>query len=202
MEKWTSISNTWPSTDCISTRELGNERHNFLDRKLFKIKPIKYLKTLSLSTSPPHAHLIVIIRKNIITNHNLRDVWTWQEMKWNLRIIYEIWRRAEGSFWLKSSPYAFEGVCVNVLSATEREKVGLFLSHPEGWGSCVKSQQLWWLCDWAAPLTCTQIHSPVRVHVHIFTFFFQYTTFFLTARSSVSAYQITAAHSGTCCTGR
>lgn len=59
--------------------------------------------------------------------------------------------------------------CVIVYSLQQSEKkVGLFLSHPEGWGSCVKSQQLWRLCDWAATLTCTQIHSAVCIHVHIF----------------------------------
>lgn len=35
------------------------------------------------------------------------------------------------------------GDAVLQLSAMEREKVRLFLSQPEGWGSCVKSQQLW-----------------------------------------------------------
>lgn len=53
------------------------------------------------------------------------------------------------------------GDAVLQLSAMEREKVRLFLSQPEGWGSCVKSQQLWWL---HAVLLQSQMHkNPLSV---------------------------------------
>lgn len=30
-------------------------------------------------------------KNNMINNSNLKDVWTWQEMKWNIGMFYEIW---------------------------------------------------------------------------------------------------------------
>lgn len=48
-------------------------------------------------------------------------------------------------------------------SAAERESGTLFLSRPEGWGSCVKSQQLQWLCGCAAPVPNTNQTNPLSL---------------------------------------
>lgn len=72
---------------------------------------------------------------SMITN-NLKDVWTWQEIKLNIGVFYEIWSWAEGIFWQKYCPNAFGGaggwggVCDSVLFATEREKSGPIFIPP------------------------------------------------------------------------
>lgn len=130
-------------------------------------------------------------KNSMINNSNLKDVCTWQEMKLNIGMFYEIWSWAEGIFWRKYGPYAFEGGCQCALCNRARKCGPIFIPPWRLRQLCQKSTTM--VTVWLGCSANMHTNSLSCLHscAHFF-FFFKYTTI-LIAYSSVSTYQIKAA---------